>query len=288
MKNLNRRIPSRPLSIATLCITLLMQGSGQVFAGTYLNSCYDIPGVAAPTFQSQKALYVFIDQTMALTAPMKKSIINLVSEWGHQGEQVKISRFSANINGNFTELVFDETGNIMPSESYLFHLRRKHKKQILACIDKRKSEFHDALKSALSNTLKSTDDKLPQTNLIHSLNDFAEQLIADQRIKQKTVLLVSDGLEHSDLFSFHKQGVIRSINVKRSISIVRKKQLIPNWHNANIYFLGIGHISDEKFYARPKIIAPLKTFWKYYFDEGNGKLNANSLGTPMLLISSIL
>jgi len=288
MTKLTRYTPAGLISALTLCIALLMQGSGQVFAGTFLNSCYDIPGVEAPVLESQKALYVFIDQTMALTGSMKKAIIHLVSEWGNHGEQVKISRFSANIKGNFTELVFDETGNIMPTEPFLFHLRSKHKKQILSCIKKRKTEFHDALKSALTSTLQLTDEKLPQTNLIHSLNDFAEQLIADQRVQEKTVLVVSDGLEHSDLFSFHKQGVIRTINVKRALSIVRKKQLIPDWHGAKIYFLGMGHISDEKFYVRPKIIAPLKTFWQHYFNEGNGKLDANSLGTPMLLTTSIL
>jgi len=270
-------------------MVLLTQGFAQVFAGTFLNSCYDIPGIAAPPKPtSKKAIYVFIDQTMALTIPIKKAIIDLVSEWGNHGEQVKIIRFSANISGNYTELVFDETGNIMPTEPYLFHLRRKHKQQILACIKKRKQEFHNALVNTLTNTLKFNDDKLPQTNLIHSLNTFANQLIADQSIKDKTVLVVSDGLEHSDLFSFHKNGVIRTINAKRALNTIRKKQLIPEWYGAKIYFLGLGYIADEKFYARPKVIIPLKNFWEAYFREGNGELKTNSIGTPMLLTKSIL
>ncbi len=279
------------INTVLLCSALLLAGwlySGQLFAGTMLKSCYDLPGVTEPTIEPSKGLYVFIDQTMALTPMMKASIIELVSQWGAQGERVKISRFSANISGQYAELVFDETGNIPPSEAYLFHLRRKHKKQILACLEQRKNDFHNALTDALTNTLKITDDKLPQTNLVHSLKDFAEKMVAIDSTKDKTVLLVSDGLEHSDVFSFHQRGKVKTIKPKDSLNLVRRKGLIPNWHGAKIYVLGLGYISDDKFYARPKILKPLVQFWERYFIEGGGVLKANSIGTPMLLTKSIL
>lgn len=272
-----------------LCITLFCGIAGQSFAGTFLNSCYDLPGVTPPDNKPQKGLYVFIDQTMGLTPLMKQAVIDLVSQWGANGERVKISRFSANINGQYSELVFDEVGNIRPTEPYLFHLRSKHKKQILACIEAKKHDFHTALVDSLSATLKLTDDKLPKTNLIHSLAQFAEQMVAvDNDIKDKTVLLVTDGLENSDLFSFHKRGKVRHINPQESLGKIRSKGLIPSWHNAKVYVMGLGYISDEKFYARPKIIKPLKQFWERYFAEGNAVLKANSIGTPMLLTKSIL
>jgi hypothetical protein len=142
-------------SIRALCIVLISGMWGQCFAGTFLNSCYDLPGVSAPPIKPQRALYVFIDQTMALTPLMKQSVIDLVSQWGDHGERVKISRFSANISGQYNELVFDEVGNIMPTEAYLFHLRSKDKKKILACIDEKKNDFQKALVDSLTATLNS-------------------------------------------------------------------------------------------------------------------------------------
>ncbi|KPJ95804.1 MAG: hypothetical protein AMJ53_02005 [Gammaproteobacteria bacterium SG8_11] len=269
-------------------MTLACGITGQSFAGTFLNSCYDLPAVVPPENKPQKGLYVFIDQTMALTPLMKQAVIDLVSEWGANGERVKISRFSANISGQYSELVFDEVGNIPPTEPYLFHLRTKHKKQILACIEEKKHDFHKALVDSLTTTLKLTNDKLPKTNLIHSLADFAEQMVAVDDIEDKTVLLVTDGLENSDLFSFHKRGHVRLINPKDSLNKIRSKGLIPSWHKAKVYVMGLGYISDEKFYARPKIITPLKQFWERYFAEGNALLKSNSIGTPMLLTKSIL
>jgi hypothetical protein len=267
---------------------LLCGISGQSFAGTFLNSCYDLPGVTPPDNTPQKGLYVFIDQTMALTPMMKQAVIDLVSQWGAHGERVKISRFSANISGQYSELVFDEVGNIPPTEPYLFHLRSKHKRQILACIEEKKNDFHSALVDSLFTTLKLTNDKLPKTNLIHSLAEFAEQMVAVDDIDDKTVLLITDGLENSDLFSFHKRGKVKLINPKQSLSKVRGAGLLPSWHKAKVYLMGLGYISDEKFYSRPKIIKPLKQFWERYFAEGNAILKANSIGTPMLLTKSIL
>jgi hypothetical protein len=271
-----------------LCITLISGIWGQCFAGTFLNSCYDLPGVSAPPIKPQRALYVFIDQTMALTPLMKQSVIDLVSQWGNHGERVKISRFSANISGQYNELVFDEVGNIMPGEPYLFHLRNKDKKQILACIKEKKNDFHKALVDSLAGTLKLTNDKLPKTNLIHSLADFAQQMVALDDIDDKTVLLVTDGLENSDLFSFHQHGKVRLISATVSLNKIRRKGLIPSWHKAKVYVLGLGYIADEKFYVRPRLLQPLVHFWERYFAEGNAILKVNSIGTPMLLTKSIL
>lgn len=274
------------LKVALLTLPLLW--NGQSLAGSLQKACYDRPGVTAPNNIPSKALHVFIDQTMDLTTPMKTSLLDMVSLWGNNGERVTISRFSANIKGQYSELVFDEVGNVNPTEAYLFHLRWKDKKAILKCLDMHKKDFNKKLINVLKSTLKRTDDKLPKTNLLHSLNDFAIQLVSDRDVKDKTVLLISDGLENSDVFSFHRRNKIKLINPQKMLNTVRMKRLVPDWNGAKIYFFGLGHISDIKFYARPKIIKPLKRFWSRYFSEGNGVLDANSIGTPMLLTKSIL
>ena len=273
--------------LKTGLIVCFVAASGQSIAGTLLTTCYNLPGVVAPEISASKGLYVFIDQTMDLTPSMKSAVIDLVTDWGNMGERVQITRFSANIKGQYAELMFDEVGNIPPTPDFLFHLRRKDKKTFLACLDNRKNDFHQKLSNTLLSTLKLTDDKLPKTNLLHSLYTFAEQIVADNSVTDKTILLVSDGLENSDLFSFHRHGKVKTINARNMLDIVRRNKLIPNWYGAKIYFLGLGYISDEKFYLRPKIVKPLKRFWEHYFIEGQGVLQANSIGVPMLLTKSI-
>jgi len=274
------------LILSVTCICLLP--NRQVIAGSMYHDCYNIPGYLAPTLKSKKILYVFIDQTMKLTPAMQKSAIDLISDWGQHGERVKILRFSANIKGQYSELVFDKIGNIPPSQEFLFHLRRKDKADFLRCIKSQKHNFTEKMITAMTATLKLTDEKLPQTNLIHSLFDFAHQLVSMDSIADKTALIISDGLENSDLFSFHKRGVVKKINPKKSLATVKKFKLIPNWGKTKVYLMGVGYISDEKFYLRPKIVKPLKAFWWRYFTAGNATLHKNSIGIPMLLTKSIL
>lgn len=285
-----QRNPQRETGLTAWLLACLLSLSGYppyVNAGSMLTNCYAVPELPAPENKPSRALYVFIDQTMELTTAMKDAVVELVSPWGKRGENVKLSRFSANIQGQYSELVFDEIGNIPPSEEYLFHLRYQDKQKLLACLEEHKDDFKNKLVNTLTNTLKLTDTKLPKTNLIHSLNDFATQLVADPAVTDKTVLIISDGLENSDLFSFHKRDVIRDIDSREMLNKVRRSKLIPNWHQAKLYFMGLGYIADEKFYVRPRILDPLKTFWFTYFAEGNAVMHENSIGTPMLLTKSL-
>jgi len=269
-------------------VLLLCCLNGQSFAGTLLDKCYRQPSLVPPPFSPTRTLYVFIDQTTNLNQNMKDSITNLVTQWGSQGENVKITRFSANIKGQYSELVFDEVGNNQPSEAYLFHIRPGPKRRLLKCLRERDKLFDQKLKKALDKTLKLTNDKLPKTNLLHALKDFARQIVKDDKTKDKTVLLVSDGLENSNLLSFHQRGRIRIINSRRALQQARRNKLIPKWNQATVYMLGLGHISDKNFYASPRVINPLKTFWKNYFKEGDAIVHPYSLGTPMILRKSLL
>ena len=279
----NTRIGKILTVLAIGCVVV----SGQLFAGSLLKPCYDIPGLTPPEMKASKGLYVFVDQTMDLTATMKAAVVELVTEWGDRGERVQISRFSANVKGQYSELMFDEVGNIPPTPDFLFNLRRKDKIEFLQCLENRKNDFYLKLNNSLTTTLKLTDDKLPKTNLLHSLYTFAEQIVADNSVTDKTVLLVSDGLENSDLFSFHRHGKVKTIDARKMLDIVRRNKLIPNWYGAKVYLFGLGYISDEKFYLRPKIVDPLKQFWEHYFIEGQGTMQPNSIGVPMLLTKSI-
>ena len=272
-----------------LCITAIaIIAAGQSLAAPLPQSCYDRSGMKPPTNTPGKTLHVLIDQTMALTQSMKTSLLDLVGQWGDHGERVTISRFSANIKGQYAEMVYDAVGDAPPGEEYLFHLRRKEKHALLDCLAQRQTVLHEQLLAELTSTLNRNSDKLPKSNILHSLRDFAVQVVQFDKATDKTILLVSDGLENSDVFSFHQRNKIRLINPEKMMSMVRGRGLIANWEGARVYLFGLGYISNEKFYARPNIIKPLKKFWMKYFAESNAVLQDNSIGTPMLLTKSIM
>ena len=78
------------------------------WAGSPLPSCYAGLYLGEPARTTIHAYYLFVDQTTPLTDALKTSIAKLTANWGADGEHVKIVRFSANVSGQYTELMFDE------------------------------------------------------------------------------------------------------------------------------------------------------------------------------------
>ena len=269
-------------SIALLSLLL----TTPAWAGPPLPSCYAGLYLGEPARTTTRTYYLFVDQTTPLTDALKTNIAELTANWGADGEHVKIVRFSANVSGQYTELMFDEFSDPPPPQEYLFHLRADDQQKLLACIKTRDDMFHKLLNHAVSQTLILSNGKLPKTDLLYALKELTMKVLAPETNYDQTVLLVSDGLENSSYASFYqRKTTIKPIDVQKTLEEISKYNLIPNWHGAKVYMFGLGYLRDEKIYANPKMLQPLKDFWQSYFSLGKAQLM--ELGTPELLVSRL-
>jgi len=274
---------SRWFVVLGLCVVAACR---QSWAHEPLASCYAAHYLGEPERVTKRALYLFVDQTTPLTAAMKANIADLTGNWGTEGERVKIVRFSANVAGQYTELMFDEFADPPPTQEYLFHLRPGDKPKLLECVKAREQQFKQRLKQSVTRVLDLSNGKLPKTDLLHALKELAKKLIERDAGYEQTVLLVSDGLENSVFGSFYqRKAVIKPLDVAKTLEEMSKNNLIPRWYSAKVYMFGLGIVPDEKIYAHPKMLQPLKDFWESYFSLGKAQLM--ELGTPELLVSSV-
>jgi hypothetical protein len=274
-----RRLTALALALALLLTT-------PAWAGPPLPSCYAGSYLGEPARTTTRAYYLFVDQTTPLTEALKTNVANLTANWGSDGERVKIVRFSANVSGQYTELMFDDFSDPTPTQEYLYHLRTDDRPPLLDCIKARDDKFHTLLKQAVNQTLTLNNSKLPKTDLLNALKELSTKVLAPETNYEQTVLLVSDGLENSSYASFYeRKTVIKSIDVHKTLSEISKFNLIPNWHGAKVYMFGLGYQRDVKIYANPKMLQPLKDFWQAYFSLGKAQLM--ELGTPELLVSTL-
>ncbi len=267
----------------TLLVSILL--TTPVWAGPPLPSCYAGLYLGEPERTTMHAYYLFVDQTTPLTAALKTNVADLTANWGGDGEHVKIVRFSANIAGQYTELMFDEFSDPPPTQEYLFHLRTDDKAKLLACLKARDEKFHKQLQHAVNQTLILNDGKLPKTDLLYALKELATKIVLPETNYDQTVLLVSDGLENSSYASFYQRKAVKPLDVHKTLDEISKFNLIPNWHGAKVYMFGLGYLRDDKIYANPKMLQPLKDFWQSYFSLGKAQLM--ELGTPELLVSTL-
>lgn len=255
-------------------------------AAAPLASCYAESFLNEPERIERRALYLFVDQTTPLTGAMKNKISDLVANWGTSGERVKVVRFSANVSGQYTELVFDEFADPPPTQEYLYHTRPDLRAPLIDCLKARDTEFKKRLSGAVAKTVNLTNSKLPKTDLLYSLKELATRVIAQNDNFDQTVLLVSDGLENSVFASFYqRKTVLKPLDTHKTMDELSRNNLIPSWRGAKVYMYGLGFIPDEKVYASPKMLAPLKELWQSYFSLGKAQLM--ELGTPELLVSSV-
>lgn len=271
--------------ITILWVFSLLLMSNIAPASSMIEDCYQKLNLNPPENQNNRTLLVLIDQTTALTSAMKSSVGSLVSDWGENGDTIKIIRFSANVRGQYTEMMFDNGVDAAPDEEYLYNLHKVDKVNLLECLKQQKQTFRSKFQMVLTTTLNMSNPTLPKSDILYSLKEISQKIIHSTGTAKMTVLLVSDGLENSDVISFHGKNTIKKIDPQKSLALINKKNLLTTWQNADIYIYGLGYIKSEKTYIRPALIEPLKEFWRLYFAAGKGEVK--QLGTPELLLTSI-
>ncbi len=260
--------------------------SFQLTASAQGESCFsDISYVTAEKQIAKRALYILVDETVPLSKAMEQKITSLLSGWGRMGDKVKIARFSASYRGLYPELVYEKHIEQKPTDNYMFNLRYKDKKLVASCLERQQLQFKKSFSKQLKASLKAVNPKIPKSELMGSLKLLSKQIILKDKAKEKVVLLISDGLENSELTSFYSGGKLRSVSSQKEISKLRRKGMMGYWKNTRVYMYGLGLMPDKKQYANPGRINSLKKFWERYFVEGGGRVKA--IGTPELLLTAI-
>lgn len=270
---------SIPLTSLVAFIALIASTAG--WASTTSSSCYQQLDLEMPENNINSALYIFIDQTMPLNSRMRSNLNTLLSTHPKSGEQVRVARFSPNIKGQYTELSYEGSLDSKPSEAYLYQLKESQKEALKACINRQKTEEKQALTRAIKRNLEFINTQLPRTDLLYALKRLSETVLINDTIDDKTVLIISDGLENSEVSSFYRRRSIATINSEKEMSKVIKHQLLADWHGAKVYMFGLGNIKDERKYIKPSQLESLKKFWNSYLTAGGATVK--ELGTPALL-----
>ena len=235
--------------------------------------------------RANRALFILIDETMPFSKSMKEKVMSLLSGWGNEGDQVKIARFSASYRGLYPELIYSKKIDSMPDDNFMFNLHYADKRRVLSCMAKQKADFKTGFAKVLGKELEKFNPKIPKSEIFRSLRLLSQQIVGPDDAKEKTLLLISDGLENSKELSFYSSKVVKNLNPRKVTADLRRQGLLGFWKNTNIYMYGLGLMPDKKHYSDPENILKLKRFWERYFVESGAKVK--EIGVPELLITSI-
>lgn len=243
-------------------------------------SCYDMLGNDAPTVSAaSRALFVIIDETVAVDESLKHAVVEKVLRFLRPGDEIIVARFAAYIGEHYTQLPLKGQWDPKLGEEARYDIAKRALFGFDACMEK---QAHFVAQRVSTSILESfnNDEEIPKTELIGNLSSLSE-VVAHNDAPHKTVLLFSDMLENSDLTTFYRQGSLRVIDPAAELAKLDASGIQADWGGAAIYVMGAGLVDKSSAYRSKQALSALRNFWAGYFQRSQASLQG--WGEPMLM-----
>lgn len=252
-------------------------------------SCYAAnPKVGQKAADSQRWLYLVIDQTVVLDENLKSSLADIIKHNVQPGMGFSVYGFSAFSQGHYmSHLATGVLEETITDKKIRDDVSVPALQKFDACI---KGQYGYGLKLALEavgKALQASSADLAKSDVIFSLTEVSH-LVKENPVMNKQILLVSDMLENSTISSFYAKNVVRRIDAAKELKVVDSNNLFGDFAGAGVYVMGAGMMPEQKetqskssLYRDPKTLSALKNFWEGYFSRSNG--NLKEFGSPELL-----
>ncbi|MFC5079576.1 hypothetical protein VTH8203_01358 [Vibrio thalassae] len=244
-------------------------------------SCYDMANVSElkPT-QVERELFVIIDKTVNLNTSLKESVHKQMNRFNRSGDKITIVTFSALAEGDYTDIVFSGAFEPSLSKKDRNAMNRNKLRNLENCLVNQKSAIKP-IHGRLASAFPSEQDSYPRTELVGTLLNLSNDLVAPSNAQKKVVLVVSDMLENSETLSFYRNGSVYVTDADKALTTIEESGFQGNFDQSDIYVIGAGYIEGAKRYSSQKSVNELENFWRSIFSSSNGNLKA--FGKPSLL-----
>nr|VFK24573.1 MAG: hypothetical protein BECKMB1821G_GA0114241_10096 [Candidatus Kentron sp. MB]VFK27119.1 MAG: hypothetical protein BECKMB1821I_GA0114274_100246 [Candidatus Kentron sp. MB]VFK74899.1 MAG: hypothetical protein BECKMB1821H_GA0114242_10127 [Candidatus Kentron sp. MB] len=243
-----------------------------------IESCYDRIRASADRPPPERTLYVLIDQTAPWTPREIKQVSRLVSLWPGPGDMIRVITFSAVSEGRDITEVLAVQPDAPPPESASDRWRSSQVRAFEACFSNQNLKAKIAIKRGIRYVFEHTNPSIKKSEILQSLHRFAVTRLSKTNSSEITILIASDFLENSSVMSFYWRGKTIEIDGDRAMAYINQIELLPDFHGARIFGIGLG--VDSKLHKSFRKAQSVASFWKKYFEQGKGKLI--ELGMPTL------
>lgn len=223
---------------------------------------------------------ILVDKTVRFSHSFSSTVSSIISGYINYGDVAEVINFSS-YKGHYTQVkseVFfepriDDIEDCIKMK-YYYYIKRNHTERF--------REQKEQFKKILFQDILKNNPLIPKTQIILTLNEIADTIKDIKNTCPKSeikLILVSDMLENGDIISFYSKGHIYiPSSYKNLIMLLKRKNLIPNLKDVDVYILGLGYYHDRT--ISEEQLLRLKRFWKAFFREA--KANIKGIGTPIL------
>lgn len=238
-------------------------------------SCFEILKIAAPKSEPKREIFVLIDQTAPVDDAQQKPLITSVLAKLAPATAVTVITFSAFTGDRYADVKFSGLRDRRLSDSERDNTPGKALKDYDTCIAQQIEFMNGKIAEVMRNAYAKPSETIAPSDILATLKDVSNTMVARSPAKQKDVLLISDMLENSAITSFYDKNNLRLIDAQAEMQ--KAAASIGNFGGAQIYVAGAGSIvmtgrkpteSDHD----PNILNALEAFWRDYFTKSNAEL----------------
>ena len=133
----------------------------------------------------------------------------------------------------------------------------------------------------LASAFKGNRDTFPNTELVGTLFDIGNSVVANDRAQERVLLVVSDMIENSSTVTFYSGRMQEPIPHEKHFATFESKGLIPNLEGVKVYVVGAGTLPPGGRYRSQDYMNSLKKFWTLWLEASGAKLEG--WGQPSLM-----
>jgi len=267
----------KKLPLLLLIIFLVIKPS---FARDDFPSCYGLLDMQTGEQAANRELFVIVDQTLVFDVESKKRIHAKIHRFVSPGDRITLITFSAYAAERYASMLMTGQLDLPMSDENRRQISIPKLKKFDRCMSKQQRFVHHTIDVKLKEAFDGASIDLPKTELTGSLANFGQNIIAKSKAKKKTVLVISDMLENSDIASFYSRGKVVPINIKNAMSKLKESGRLTDWDGASVYVAGAAYVSNGQ-YRSEIILQNMKAFWNDFFVASNANLEA--WGQPELM-----
>ncbi len=251
-------------------------------------SCYAANKIAAPQPQYDRFIYVLVDQTVALDPTLQRSVLDNLAPLLRPGTKFAIAEFSAFSQGHYLNVLHAGVIERPLSASAEGDVPMSRLREFHTCLQQQAVYAQRLALGTTSQVLQTGSSSLDQSDIMMALKSVSSA-VAQEKVQNRLIFVVTDGLENSSVTSFYAHNAVRHINPSVELKKAADSDLFGDFGGARVFVLGAavlaapetGSRAQRNGYRDPGTLMDLQRFWQGYFTHSNAKLV--EFGTPALL-----
>jgi len=271
--------------LAAACVALFLGATVQPHAAPR----NDVPSCRGRYFGEDAAVrpiarefVIVVDRTVSLDKSLRGDIVGHIARTIAPGDRVIVLTFSGLTASEFTKTEFDGRVDTVPPETdFDNRIPGRMVDEARQCFVNQLIYVRRKVSNAVADLMAAPLGSARRSEIMLALSQISRATLSVKIPHDKTVLIVSDMLEFSDIASFYAGNRLRLIVPADVLATARRHSLFGDFRGAKIFVAGAAAVESAKYNENIREREALREFWSQWFVMSHGDLR--EWGEPALL-----